>query len=303
VHIHRRVRWGSIALAALTVFSCSRVSQKFHRASASEALAAEKATPRKIYRYSVVPGGVYSAAELVAARRSDPVVRTHYEDFGDTVSVRKLSSDLLVYVSYRKANRVYWTTKKHRVCKGEAILSDGKNMARTRCGNRLSLTPQQPTLGRNEPSPKALDITDQPLLAGLPNGPLFFPTEGLPPLTLPEEARSGASPGPVMPAIAPVPSGASAENFGPLNYLPSLVPLLSAAPLLAPVPGTTPGGGGTTTGPGSPTTPVVPTGAPEPGSWTLLLLAAVGALLWRLWRGRSTSPMKPAAVKCQSRAS
>ncbi|HEY3936003.1 MAG TPA: PEP-CTERM sorting domain-containing protein [Bryobacteraceae bacterium] len=254
-------------------------------------MAAQRATPRKVYRYSVVPGGVYSATELAAARRSDPVVRTHYEDFGDTVSVRKLSSDLLVYVSYRKANRVYWTTKKHRVCKGEAILTDGKNMARTRCGNRLSLTPQQPTLGRNEPSPKALDITDQPLLAGLPDGPLFFPNEGLPPLTLPEEARSGASPGP---AIAPVPTGARADNFGPANFAPSLVPIASPAPLLAPFPGTTgntPGGGGTTTGPGSPSTPVVPTDVPEPGSWTLFLFASVAALLWRRWRSPSTGPI------------
>jgi hypothetical protein len=187
---------------------------------------------------------------------------------------------MFVYVSYRKANRVYWTSKKHRVCKGEAILTDGKNMARTRCGNRLSVAPQQPTIGRNEPGPKAFDTTDEPLLAGLPDGPLFFPYEGLPPLTLPEEVHSGAAPG-AAPVVPPVASGARADNFGPANFSPTLVPPLSAAPLLAPIPGalgtgTTPpiGGGGTTT----PVTPIVSADIPEPASWALFLVASAAML-------------------------
>jgi hypothetical protein len=296
VHINRSVFWGSIALAALTFISCSRVGQRPKSSYTSRLSAAGGAAPRKVYRYSVVPGGVYSTEELAAARRTDPVVNAHYAGFGDGATVRRLSADMLVYVSYRKANRVYWTTKKHRVCKGESIITDGKNMARTRCGNRLSVSPQQPTLGAHEPGPKAFDTTEEPLLAALPDGPLFLPNEGLPPLTLPE-THSGATPdiGPV----APSPSGAHADNLAPTNYIPELFPILPAGPLFAPFPGV--GGTGVTGGTGSttatpaipitptvPITPVVPASIPEPGSWSLLLVGygslTLPALLRRVRR-------------------
>ncbi len=55
----------------------------------------------------------------------------------------------LVYVSYRIGNKVFWTKHKLALRKGEAMLSDGTNMARTRCGNRISVLPVRPNaLGR-----------------------------------------------------------------------------------------------------------------------------------------------------------
>jgi len=68
-----------------------------------DSIAALPSGPRKIYRYSVVPGGVYSTAEFERARRMDPVVAAHYAEFGPKVSLTKLTKDMYVYVSYRKA--------------------------------------------------------------------------------------------------------------------------------------------------------------------------------------------------------
>jgi hypothetical protein len=279
VHINRRVFWGGIALAALTLFGCSHNGQSPKLSSTSGISAAGKVAARKVYRYSVVPGGVYSAEELAVARRTDPVVKAHYADFGDGATVRKLSADMLVYVSYRKADRVYWSSTKHRVCKGESILTDGKNMARTRCGNRLSATPQQPTIG-NEPGAKAFDTPEEPLLAGLPDGPLFFPSEGLPTLTFPGETHSGAIAG-----TPPSPTGARADILPAAAFLPQFSSIVPAGPLLAPLPGTTgPGGGTTPVIPTTPITPTIPASIPEPGSLAMFLVAAAAAAMRRRTR-------------------
>src|ERR1700733_1612989 len=49
--------------------------------SGSRARFASAPALRRIYRYSVIPGGVISADELRGARRIDRVVAAHYYDF------------------------------------------------------------------------------------------------------------------------------------------------------------------------------------------------------------------------------
>ena len=44
----------------------------------------------------------------------------------------------------------------------EPVLTDGKNFARTRCGNRLSNTPEKPT-AREEPTEEALLYAPPPV--------------------------------------------------------------------------------------------------------------------------------------------
>ena len=156
---------------------------RFHSVGSIDSITSAP-TPRKVYRYSVVPGGVYSTAEFERARRSDPVVAAHYAVFGPKVSLTKLTQDMYVYVSYRKANHVYWSTKKHKVCEGETIVTDGKNMARSRCGNRLSFVPYHPSLDIQEPHERDLN-TEEPLLAKLPEGPYILP--GFPGVATPEQ--------------------------------------------------------------------------------------------------------------------
>jgi hypothetical protein len=120
---------------------------------------------RKIYPLSVIHGGAYSADELNRARRLDSVVRDHYADFGSNPVVQRASADLFMYVSYRKSDKVYWTRTKRRIPKGEPVLSDGKHLARARCGNRLSFTPQQPLSPEKELSEETLNTPELPKIS------------------------------------------------------------------------------------------------------------------------------------------
>jgi hypothetical protein len=255
--------------------------------------------PRKVYRYSIVPGGVYSGEELEQARRIDPVVAAHYVDFGSEAEVRQLNSDAFVYVSYRKANRVYWSAQKHKIPKGEKILTDGKHMARTRCGNRLSLTPQKP-VGNVEP-PELNQAEDGPLMASLPIPPLFLPAGVATPHLLPGSTGAGPAAGPApVSGLTPGTAGGEAPVGGPVPVIlppgaPIVGPVLPGVPTVPITPVCPPSGSIQRSGllaravdpnapvcPVTPITPVTPTPVPEPAAWGLLFLSSLGAgLLWR----------------------
>ena len=114
-------------------------------------------TPRLIYPYSIIRGGVRDAEELKNAIQKDPVVREHYSDFNlAKARAVPLSSERFAYVSYRIQNRVYWTKRKLKLAKGETILTDGKHSARGRCGNRISEVSQANT-SPLEPQPQVFD--------------------------------------------------------------------------------------------------------------------------------------------------
>jgi hypothetical protein len=115
------------------------------------------APARRIYPYSIVPGGVTSRADLAHAVMADKVVAAHYAGFAvDKASLRTVPKARAVYVSYRKGEQVYWTARKVTLAEGESILSDGQNDIRARCGNRISDTPQLPVEVKG-PDEKELD--------------------------------------------------------------------------------------------------------------------------------------------------
>jgi hypothetical protein len=135
--------------------SVSQLSRQGHpnRAGAKE---------RKVYAFSVVPGGVYSSEELARSRRLDGVVAKHYAGFGSSITVQKTVRDMFLYVSYRKEDHVYWTRTKHKIPSGDYVLTDGTDFARARCGNRLSVTPQQPVMNAGEPGEDRMDSPEPP---------------------------------------------------------------------------------------------------------------------------------------------
>lgn len=133
---------------------------------------------RKVYRLSVIPGGIYSGQELEEARVTDAVVAAHYSDFGRATR-SNLPADTLLYVSYRVGDRVFWTAKPHRIPKGEAILTDGSHVARVRCGNRLSLKRQNPISKEKDPTEVMLGELQPPETD-------FLNAEGKPSLKPPE---------------------------------------------------------------------------------------------------------------------
>jgi len=117
---------------------------------------------RTIYKYSVVPGGVRTVAELKWAADHDPVVHAHYAGFDyDHARVVRLVLARTAYISYRIGNKVYWTRHRVSLKKGETVITDGKMTARTRCANRVEEMPQQAT-SESEPPATRFDEPAQP---------------------------------------------------------------------------------------------------------------------------------------------
>lgn len=113
-----------------------------------------------MYAYSVIPGGVASAQELAGATGYDPVVAAHYADFHvPSAHLIRLLQARRVYLSYRIGNRVYWTKKQVTLHAGEPVLSDGANLARARCGNRISEVPREPV----RPSEPSAELLERPV--------------------------------------------------------------------------------------------------------------------------------------------
>jgi hypothetical protein len=256
---------------------------------------------RTVYPYSVIAGGAQSAQELREAVAVDPVVAQHYADF-DIAKARRVTLDApkLVYVSYRIGNKVFWTKHKVELRKGEAMLSDGPNMARTRCGNRISVLPVRPNAPA-EPSSSELD------------GPEFPPISSSPYLAAYSVSPPAMFSGPIQSPGGPAASFVPVAPFFPLpggggivgNKSPSTPPPGgSGGGGNTPPPGGGTGGGGTpgsggggtpgsggggTPGGGSGGTPPPlggggggtppPVGVPEPGTAALVLMGLSAAAM------------------------
>jgi hypothetical protein len=124
---------------------------------------------RIVYPYSVIPGGVRSRAELARHILHDPVVSSHYANF-NMEKARFIRSETAqsVHVAYRLHNRIFWTAKTVGIPKGETLISDGDSVARTRCGNKVSVLPQEP-ISEEEPPIDTFDLPtfETPMIASL----------------------------------------------------------------------------------------------------------------------------------------
>jgi hypothetical protein len=173
---------------------------------------------RLIYPYSVVRGGVANADELKHAMEYDPVVSRHFQGFDyPHAHLVRVSEKQTMYVSYRIGDRVYWTRRKVALHVGETLITDGKIMARTRCGNRVAAAPLDAG-SPLEPSPDELEqpmivrdfVAPPPALTALSSAPAKLPAAIVPP----------ASGGPwwFIPPIYIPPS--SSSSGGPLAVTP-----------------------------------------------------------------------------------
>jgi len=126
-------------------------------AASIPAPAVGKGAARRIYPFSIIPGGVADRDELARVIRTDAVVAAHYAGF-DVANARAVTvtAPRAVYVSYRKGERVYWTKKKLMLAPGETLLTDGRNEMRARCANRISDVPMYP-VEANGPTESELD--------------------------------------------------------------------------------------------------------------------------------------------------
>ena len=230
------------------------------------------AEPR-LYAYSVIPGGVESAQELLAAARNDSVVAAHYSDFrANAARVITLDHNRAVYVSYRLGNRVFWTNRKIQIHQGETLLTDGTHQARTRCGNRVSEVPQFPVAPTQQPRLEALE-------AFPPAGPLSTSSPPLVGSLVPPASFSLPAPSPTLhedslPLFFPfVPGPGSPSHTVPTILLPgsgSSGPGSSGSSSggsgSSGAPSAGSGGSGSSGAPGSPSVPSSPSGPGSGGS-------------------------------------
>jgi len=216
----------------------------------------------------VIPGGVSSAEELRSVAAHDQTVAEHYAGFDyDHARVVPVSQPRLVYVSYRRRNKVYWTRKQMSLHPGEKLLTDGKITARTRCGNQVSVLPQANT------SP------DEPLMAELDRPDAA--ASGI--MRLPANLASLLNADPGMPAG---PSSLGGNSLAGGGVPPSgFIPLPVGAPIPPPVGSPITSGCTQQTGTNcNPTPPPPPPSEPppstvqEPGSLILMLTGAAAAL-------------------------
>lgn len=135
-------------------------------------LSAPVTTRHMIYPYSVVPGGVASVAELQAAIHHDRVVAQHYTGF-DFKKARmiELRHARLAYLSYRIGEKIFWTRRLIALRAGEKLITDGKILARARCGNRVSTLPQIIVA----PAEPTVEEFDNPIIEGGSVAQLAFP--------------------------------------------------------------------------------------------------------------------------------
>jgi hypothetical protein len=200
---------------------------------------------RPAYPYSIIPGGVGSVEELREIAEHDPVVARHFEGFDyQHAQLITVSEKQSLYVAYRQGNEIYWTRKKIALHPGETLISDGKIVARTRCGNRVAVAP----LGPPAPMEPVASDLDQPLFSN------EMVTNSVDPQP---EAYAALIPG-AQPTIGNALQPASShKGLLPLFFLP-LVGI--------------PGGGGS-----SPHPPLAV--APEPGTMLLLSSGLAGVYL------------------------
>jgi len=202
---------------------------------------------RPAYPYSVIPGGVGSVEELREIAEHDPVVANHFLGFDyRQAHLVAVSGKQSMYVAFRQGNKVYWTRKKIALHPGETLISDGKIVARTRCGNRVAVAPLGP--------PALID----PLEADF-NSPIFSNDMVTNPIDPQTEAYAGALPSP------------ASNSLLPTNNRKRMIPFL-----FLPLAGL-PGGGS------SSHTPLAVT--PEPGTMLLLSSGLVG-VYWKSRKAR-----------------
>lgn len=242
------LHYGAAKQAHTPVYSQFEDSQDNGARNQNDALglSASLQPRRPIFPYSIVPGGVRDARELQSAASHDPVVARHYSDFRIAAArTVRLERPLEMYVSYRRNNQVYWTKNRMLIPTGETLISDGENLARVRCANRLSAIAAKP-VAVTDPTKEELNAPEfvPPLMAEL------LPGEGV-------DLFPGVPDG-AIPALS------SGPNPGSKTPPPGLFP-----PLLPPG-----------VAPFIPNTPVIPpVSTPEPGAFTFLFAGAAFVIL------------------------
>jgi hypothetical protein len=242
---------------------------------------------RLIYPFSLVPGGIATIDELKRAIAGDPALAAHYAGFNLlNARVTLLGRDRLAYVSYRKDNRIFWTTKKVRLTKGEKVITDGVHTIRARCGNLASDGRQSPT-SATEPLEAVLDNAPTPGTSPDPESFAGITQAATETVASVRPAASANQQGPgdsvlyVSPIVLSPSGGGGRSSNSPNALLPTVTPPVNPA-TVNPAPVNLPP---VSLPPVDPATPPPVVAVPEPS--TLIMLLAAVPLFWLLLRRQS----------------
>lgn len=174
---------------------------------------------RWVFGHSLVPGGIHSIAELAVVTSRDAKLAEHYQDF-DLSKGRliTLDHDVLGFVSYRLDGAIYWEKRPTVIAKGEQVLTDGSNVIRGRCGNRIAasphfpVSPAEPTdmdivVGKLTEPPDVTEPTDPTDVSEVPQAPETPVKSAEVPDTQPAPGASLLPPGPAPAQPTPIWAG------------------------------------------------------------------------------------------------
>src|ERR1700733_8497573 len=140
-----------IAAAVMThqIFPWRHALSKGHVPSIKSPVAYTSTMPeeqltRKVYPYSIVPGGAETLDEAKRAMH-DPATKANYAAIDFTkLRLVKLRRNLTGYVSYRSGEKIYWTSDELTLRMGETVFTDGVHLVRGRGLNVYSPDPMLP---------------------------------------------------------------------------------------------------------------------------------------------------------------
>ncbi len=239
---------------------------------------------RRIYPYSIIPGGAASPRELKQIVENNPALVPYLNGFdSNNAKLIQLAAPRSMYVSYRRHNLVYWTKNPVTLPTGEQLLTDGTHTIRTRCGNEVSAQRIGPT-SASEPSAQEMN-TLVPVLTAV----AYKTSESESFNTLPELGNgtfeddvatsstrvisaSGASS--IISSESPSGSPSRMASNSPLTF-PSGAGSTSLPPYFTTAPNSTPSSG------------VSVIAVPEPSTWTLVLLGLMAIVVWKLTSPRA----------------
>jgi hypothetical protein len=221
--------------------------------AASPVWQAFAASQRPVYPYSVIPGGIQNADDLLRVTEHDPLVANHYAGF-DFRHARmiELTEPKIFYLSYRMGGSIFWTSKPVTLHRGEKLITDGNITARARCANQVSEIPH------------AMTSLAEPRLAQL-ESPVPPPVDlpGFTPLEYPDLTPAGPT---TTAGYGPIPGGGL---LPPIGIPPTCIPPKTSGKPEPGKPKPCPPG------------PPIPPGVPEPGT-IFLVSSGLASIYLRL---------------------
>lgn len=135
---------GSLELGRYTAYRVYEPAAAGRRSFLSHLRAEPEAaiSAKKVLRFSVIPGGVHTLAEMRHQFDVDPEYHALLEGFDwDHAYEMELSEPSCFFASFRKPGHSIRWTKMATVClpAGEKVFTDGLITVREACGNRISI--------------------------------------------------------------------------------------------------------------------------------------------------------------------